>query len=110
MTPDALSAHKAALLALKNEYETRISKITNHLEHPQDELGQHWDDQAVSVRENDMRKSLLLEAEQGLLQVNAALVRMDNGTYGECLACGDDIEAGRLNAVPYATHCMTHAH
>lgn len=109
MTTDTHAKHKVDLLALKSEYESRIAKITQHLEHPQDELGHHWDDQAISARENDMRKSLLMEAEHGLAQVNSALLRLENDTYGECLACGNDIEEGRLDAVPYATHCMAHA-
>lgn len=102
--------HQADLLALKAEYENRIHKITNHLEHPQDELNHHWDDQAVAAQENDMRKSLLLEAESELAKVNAALVRLENGEYGECDECGEEIEEGRLNAVPYANLCIKHAH
>lgn len=105
-----IQKHQADLIALKAEYETRIDKITNHLEHPQDELGHHWDDQAVAAQENDMRKNLLIEAEENLAKVNAALARLERGEYGECRECGEDIEEGRLNAVPYATLCMKHAH
>lgn len=105
-----LQKHKDDLLALKAEYENRIAKIKNHLEHPQDELGHHWDDQAVSARENDMRKNLLVEAEDNLLKVNVALARMESGDYGECTECGEEIEEGRLNAVPYASQCIKHAH
>lgn len=105
-----IQKHQADLLALKAEYENRINKITSHLENPQDELGHHWDDQAVSARENDMRKNLLVEAEENLARVNAALTRIENNHYGECRECGEEIEEGRLNAVPYATECMKHAH
>ena len=104
-----LAKHKAALLALKAEYEGRIAKISDHIYHPQDELNHHWDDQAVAMQENDMRKNLLLEAEQGLSMVNAALMRMENSSYGICTECGEDIEEGRLDAVPYAWLCMAHA-
>lgn len=61
------------------------------------------------MQENDMRKNLLLEAEHGLSMVNAALMRMENGSYGICTECGEDIEEGRLDAVPYAWLCMAHA-
>ena len=94
---------------LKNEYETRIEKITDHIHHPQDELNHHWDDQAVSANENDMRKNLLVEAEHNLGLVNSALARIDNDSYGICMDCGEEIEEGRLDAVPYATQCMRHA-
>lgn len=104
-----INKHKADLLALKAEYEYRIDKITRHLEHPRDELGQHWDDQAIASQENDMRKNLLLEATENLAKVNSALARIDDNHYGECDECGEEIEEGRLNAVPYATLCMKHA-
>lgn len=104
-----LAKHTADLLALKAEYETRIQKITDHIHHPQDELNQHWDDQAVSATENDMRKNLLVEAEHNLGLVNSALMRLENDSYGICTDCGEEIEEKRLDAVPYATKCMTHA-
>lgn len=61
------------------------------------------------MRDNEMRKTLLVEAKQGLTYVNNALSRIENGTYGECTVCGEDIEDKRLEAVPYATLCMQHA-
>jgi RNA polymerase-binding transcription factor len=42
-----------------------------------------------------------------LLQlVNEALERMKAGTYGECLACQEDVQQKRLEAVPWARHCI----
>ena len=104
-----LAAAKERLLKLKDEYEDRIEKIEDHIQHPQDELNEHWDDQAISMRQNDMRKSLLVEAKQGLNYVQHALSRIENETYGECEVCGEDIEEKRLEALPYATLCMDHA-
>ena len=104
-----INKHKADLLALKAEYEYRIDKITRHLEHPRDELGQHWDDQAIATQENDMRKNLLIEATENLTKVNIALSRIENGSYGECDECGEEIEEGRLDAVPHASLCIRHA-
>lgn len=104
-----IAKHKAELLTLKAEYEARIAKISDHIYHPQDELSHHWDDQAVAMTQNEMRKTLLVEAEEGLSLVNAALRRMENDSYGVCTECGEDIEEGRLDAVPYASKCMAHA-
>lgn len=103
------SAAKARLLQLKQEYSDRIDKIEDHIANPQDDLNEHWDDQAISMRDNDMRKRLLLEAKEGLNHVNNALSRIENGTYGECSVCGEEIEEKRLQAIPYATLCMEHA-
>ncbi len=97
------------LLALKQEYEDRIEKITQHIYHPQDDLNQHWDDQAIVMAQNDMRNNLLVEAERNLILVNNALTRIENNAYGICVECGEEIEEKRLEAVPYAIHCIKHA-
>jgi DnaK suppressor protein len=41
-----------------------------------------------------------------LQQIDTALRRMDEGTYGECSACGTDIEFARLEAQPTALRCL----
>ena len=104
-----LDSAKQNLLNLKEEYETRIDKIENHIQNPQDDLNEHWEDQAISYRQNDMRKNLMGEARQNLIYVENALSRIENGLYGECEVCGEKIEEQRLEALPYATLCMDHA-
>jgi DnaK suppressor protein len=45
--------------------------------------------------------------DRNLLQmVEGALVRINEGTYGECISCGNEINAKRLEAVPWARHCI----
>ncbi|HSB66358.1 MAG TPA: TraR/DksA C4-type zinc finger protein [Anaerolineales bacterium] len=43
---------------------------------------------------------------QRLWQVDAALKRLDDGTYGMCDECGQPINPDRLEAMPYATSCV----
>lgn len=104
-----LDTAKQELLKLKEEYKTRIGKIEDHTQNPQDDLNKHWEDQAISYRQNDMRKSLMAEARQSLIYVENALSHIENGTYGECEVCGEQIQKQRLEAIPYATLCMDHA-
>ena len=44
-------------------------------------------------------------AAQTLSQVRAALQRIEDGTYGECIDCGRPIEPARLEAVPWTPYC-----
>jgi RNA polymerase-binding transcription factor len=45
--------------------------------------------------------------DRNLLQmVEGALIRINEGTYGECVSCGNEINAKRLEAVPWARHCI----
>ena len=49
----------------------------------------------------------LEEQEQRLLAaIDAALGRLDDGTFGQCERCGQPIEEERLEALPYATLCI----
>lgn len=43
---------------------------------------------------------------QHLADVDAALERLDAGTYGRCLRCGNPIAPERLEAIPWAAHCI----
>lgn len=48
-----------------------------------------------------------LDRESAMLKnVQAALARLDNGTFGVCLRCDEDIPEKRLNAVPWAAYCV----
>lgn len=74
-----LQAAKQNLLTLKEEYETRIDKIEDHIQNPQDDLNEHWEDQAISYRQNDMRTNLMVEARQSLIYVENAQVVLKTG-------------------------------
>jgi RNA polymerase-binding protein DksA len=44
-----------------------------------------------------------------LHDVEAALAKLDDGTYGQCETCGGPIGDARLEAMPTARYCITHA-
>jgi DnaK suppressor protein len=49
----------------------------------------------------------LREREQGLLaKIDAALKKIDDGDYGECISCGEQIGVARLKARPVAELCI----
>jgi RNA polymerase-binding protein DksA len=49
----------------------------------------------------------LIENEQATLDlIHEALGRLDKGTYGLCQECGGPIAKPRLQALPYAAHCI----
>lgn len=59
---------------------------------------------------NDEGTSDALEAatllSQTLEEVQDALRRMEDGSYGKCAVCGREIEPARLEAVPWASYCL----
>ena len=61
---------------------------------------------ASQVFEQQRDLALRDRSEQHLALVDAALERLDAGTYGACLWCGDPIAPERLEALPWAAHCI----
>jgi DnaK suppressor protein len=60
--------------------------------------------QTYSSRERNLALQEMEEAQ--LQQIEAALTRLEQGTYGRCQNCGDPIPPGRLEILPYATLCV----
>jgi len=62
---------------------------------------------ADAAPENVETDSQVIETERGLLdEVQAALHRLDDGTFGTCEACGGSIGDERLDALPFASRCI----
>jgi RNA polymerase-binding protein DksA len=63
-------------------------------------------DLASELTEQDVAVSLLDSARGTFDQISIALDRMDEGRYGYCEDCGVEIPVERLEALPYAVHCV----
>ena len=61
---------------------------------------------ATQVFEQQRDLALRERNEQHLAQVEAALARLDAGTYGACAGCGRPIAPERLEAIPWAALCI----
>ena len=61
---------------------------------------------ASQVFEQQRDLALRERAEQHLALVDSALKRIDDGSYGACLRCGNTIAPERLEALPWAAHCI----
>ena len=53
--------------------------------------------------------ALMEQSRAGLEQIEAALARIDDGTYGRCAVCREAIPEGRLEARPWTPFCVRHA-
>jgi DnaK suppressor protein len=68
---------------------------------------QHLADHASEMLDREVDESLEDNAEQLVHEIDAALGRIEDGTYGTCARCGQPIPEERLAAVPYATLCLS---
>jgi RNA polymerase-binding protein DksA len=61
---------------------------------------------ATQVFEQQRDLALRDREKAQLMQVEAAIAALDDGTYGTCRSCGQPIPAGRLEAIPWSTQCI----
>ena len=88
----------------RRDLTTKVREIQHDLREP----GNPDFEERASEREEDevlegLENSHLKEIEQ----IDAAISRIDEGSYGECMSCGEPIGEGRLNSLPYALQCIT---
>ena len=84
-----------------------------HLQSPgngEDELGggtdNHLADAATVTFDRDLDEGLEQGAQHTVDAIDAALARIEAGTYGTCEICGGPIGADRLRAIPWASRCI----
>jgi len=77
-----------------------IAELSDNAQHQADVGTETFD------RERDL--SILEQVEAELTDIEHALSRLDDGTYGRCEACGEPIEDARLEALPAARFCLAH--
>ncbi len=99
---------------LKSELEQlkAARESVNHVGSLTDETGDlstgadELADNATETYMRELDEGLGENADHLIAEVEAALGRIEDGTYGTCVACGKPIDAERLEAVPYATLCI----
>ena len=99
------------------QYEARLTEQRNArlgmVERTEDygrEADRYVSQDPADKASNSYTKELLFSQstnERNTLRlIEEALDRVTEGTYGECVNCGDDIQAKRLDAIPWTPHCI----
>jgi len=100
-----LRLHKT-LLARRSELRKRLGIELADLSRGKSTQGGDAADAAFDASGEEMASQLAeLEAKE-LAQVERALRRLKQGTYGQCEVCSSKIQIARLNALPYSTLCI----
>jgi len=95
---------------LKQELEQRLAYLQARLSSIKEDVTKpHSGDSAEQAqeRENDeVVDAIGNETALSIKIIQAALGRIESGTYGVCESCGEDIGEARLQAIPEATRCV----
>src|SRR5947207_3662072 len=106
-----LKAMKSRLEAKRDELQRNIAGLTEAHPQPVDPIEasegpQDFEEVAVDFLETQQEQSLLVNEQALLTEVQSALERIENGTYGKCIDCGQPIPEKRLEAIPWAARCV----
>jgi DnaK suppressor protein len=113
MNSNQIETYRQGLLALANRHDDAMTRVRDEVHGVGGESSGNLSD--VPVHPGDLGTEyhaeevdlILMENEETLLaETNAALARIDAGTFGICARCFKDIPTGRLDAFPYARFCL----
>src|SRR5262252_5940298 len=94
------------------EIQQHIAALTGSPTQPEDTVQAsdgvvEPEEEAVDLEETDVEQAILDNEKTLLAEVQQALARIENGTYGICSNCGEPIPEKRLEAIPWASLCVT---
>lgn len=87
--------------------EVQEAELSGLMKDSGDGAGQDQADMGATSFERDQELSVVNSEKDKLAQIERALGRIDDGSYGVCEACGEPIGKMRLMAFPRATLCLT---
>ena len=99
------------LEARKVQLQRRLTELDEKLHEIEEELDSHqsrdWEELAVEREGDEVLEREGRAGQAEIAMIRAALDRIDQGSYGACVRCGDDIAEARLNLLPAAPLCAT---
>ena len=98
-----LAAARHRLQTSLTELEARLTNIARDLDQPPD---RDWNEQAIEIEDDEALEHQAALVEKEIASVQRALGRVEDGTYGACVRCGEAIAPERLDARPEAALCI----
>ena len=106
MDAETLAKHRERLLTLQRQIEQRVFRLETELSTMEAERDIERMDHAQEEAVNDEMIALGERSRQQMQEIQAALARIEDGTYGDCTRCGEPINPKRLQTLPTTRFCI----
>jgi DnaK suppressor protein len=110
MTPEQAAPYRQQLMAMRTAILAQISDqrggVLGRAEAAADHFERREDSSAQVASERELEFAIGERETSELAMIDAALARIDAGSYGECIDCAVQIPAARLKASPEASRCI----
>lgn len=90
----------------KVKLQERLESLTEDKTRKDGPVDPDFEEQAVMLQNNEVVDHLDAIERKELNDINNALQRIENKTFGICIECGEEIGGKRLEALPTTTLCM----
>lgn len=99
----SVEAHRNRLEERRRKIGRRVGRITEDLRRIPDPDSE---ERATEAENDEVLEGLDVAGRQELDAIEAALSRIDAGTYGACIQCGGSIDDRRLEVIPHTPNCV----
>jgi DnaK suppressor protein len=110
MSVEKMKRYREMLLALRERARGEVNYVVTAI---QEDVNVNENISSAPVHLADIASEAVdadvqvLQTERSILdEINVALTRLDDGTFGKCTECGRPIADERLKAIPYASTCV----
>ena len=101
-----IARFRAVLEGLQAELLDRIRKTQADTTETEDSDAPDLGDRALKTMNRNLLDSVNKGEREMLRRMQAALQRIEAGEFGKCTNCGAAVQPGRLEAIPWAKHCV----
>jgi DnaK suppressor protein len=95
------------LHALRDELQARLARVRDHIGHRHEPVERDFAEQVVQRENDEVVNTLAGRLTDELAAIDAALGRVEAGTYGQCAKCGEAIGTERRVALPMTAVCVS---
>lgn len=98
-----MEQHKELLNRERDETLAEIKRLEEYLKY---EVRESSEEGSPDIHEREKTLGMIEDMKRKLSLIDHALYKIEDGTYGVCEDCGQDIDPARLEVLPYATLCI----
>lgn len=107
MDSKTLKLYRKRLVDQKTDITRGYDKTRSQGKQVDSDISHDPVDKAANSYTKEFLFSLSNKERDEIQMIDDAIVRIDEKRFGACIVCGDDVERKRLEAVPWAKHCLS---
>ena len=85
---------------------SRLNRTHKHIYQKEELVSSNFNEQVKQTENDSLVMALEAEGLEEVAQIDRALQRIQDGSFGRCEICGENIEEARLQAIPYVANCI----